>query len=131
MKTQSVSSAVRRMSRRVVSPTLPRVRASFATIYRQCQPAKLAERLPSVQWSAPMRGVRGLLSKLAQLKMPRVRLPDVRLPKFELKRPGWLKVPTNPFKRSQTQADPSPLAMVLDGRVTEFSSRWMQRPLGR
>ncbi|HEX8521364.1 MAG TPA: hypothetical protein VF669_03845 [Tepidisphaeraceae bacterium] len=73
--------AISSFSRRVVSPAIPRVKAGFQTLYLQCNPTKLAERLPRVP-------------QLQLPKMPRLHLPKIskarlsKLPKVKLKMPA-------------------------------------------
>jgi ADP-heptose:LPS heptosyltransferase len=101
----SVPGAVRQFGLRVVSPTLPRVKAGFKTLYRQCQPANVARNLPKlpqlprlgrlpwreklsriakISWSLKLPAW-STLNPIARLpKLPQIKLPNIKLPRFTL-----------------------------------------------
>jgi ADP-heptose:LPS heptosyltransferase len=84
-----VPGAVRRLGRRVVSPSLPRVKAGFKTFYMQCRPANIAGSLPKFL-RFPKLGAFSAKDLLARLpKFPQVKFPALKFPTIHWPRVRW------------------------------------------
>ncbi len=94
MNNLSVPGAVRQFGLRVVFPAIPRVKAGFKTLYRQCRPANVRRNFPKLPrlprfGHLPRLGKFPRLPKLPHFKLPQFKLPQFKLPHIKLSSVQW------------------------------------------